>query len=167
MTENNKKRESNPILELILKEKTGFTFTESFPSFAMSKSALSDITLGSLHEFGTTFDTSLNDTTSDPYLWKKDSAANRLFDYLNGTELHKTDDCGNVNVEHCPTNSKRMYNQPDHLDSICEGEYESSKIDTENMRNKDNNERKIITGDQKEENDIEEGNNDLIFEIEL
>jgi hypothetical protein len=149
-------RRNNPRME---------RFTEAS---SLSHSALSDITFGSLHEF-ITMDSSQSNIMSDPYLrqqrspTKKDSVVNRLFDYLNGTELHKTNDGINANPIIIPHNLKRVYSQSKHLNSICE----EDRIDTINTKKENIIAKEDKPEDQKEENEIEEGYNDLIFEIEL
>mmetsp|Transcript_28396 Transcript_28396/g.27203 ORF Transcript_28396/g.27203 Transcript_28396/m.27203 type:complete len:158 (+) Transcript_28396:290-763(+) len=141
--------------------------TEATP---VSHSALSDITIshnGSLLEFGT-MDSSQSNITLDPYLrqqrspMKKDSVVNRLFDYLNGTELHKTNDGTNANPIQIPHNLKRIYSQS-RQNSVCE----EDRINIKNTKKENIIAKDDKPEDQKDENEIEEGYYDLIFEIEL
>jgi hypothetical protein len=93
----------------------------------------------------------------------------RLFNYLNGTKFHKTDDGINANSIKIPY-MKRTYSQPEHLNPISEEDridYKKTNKDIDSGKEDKPEDQKEETEIEKTEIEIEGVCNDLIFEIEL
>lgn len=156
-------REKNPRMERFLTEDT-----------SLSHSAVSDITLGSLHEYDTLDSSSRKDSYSRqhqfPHEKKKDPVMHRVFNYIN-TEFYKTDDGSNANAIKIPY-LKRTYSQPEkkNLEKIFEedrNDYKKTHKDTDSGKEDKPEDRKEETEIERTELEIEGICNDLIFEIEL